>query len=143
MAEQSEFLFNSTVDDELYDDLAELSGEKIVHVAVWEDSLVDAMAGPTPPDEIASFDMDLYLESGVYFELYSVAAYPDLESDPLSNRAELEKLLHTLVHDVVILGDVAVDEEDALVLVLAHKDKPVLYFAVGGFVVEEWDELPL
>lgn len=143
MAQQPEFMLNTAVDDELYDELVQLAGERIVHVAVWEDSMVDAIAGQNEPAETTTCDMDLYLEGGVYFELYGVAGYPTLESEPVSDRAALEKELLRLVHEGVTVGDVAVDEEDALVLVLAKGGEPVLYLAVGGFVLEEWDELPV
>lgn len=143
MAEQPEFMFNSAVDDELYDELAQLAGEKIVHVAVWEDSMVDAIAGQGAAQDSTSCDMDLYLEGGVYFELYGVTGYPDPESEPLSDRDALEKELRRLVAAGATVGDVAVDEDDALVLVLAMGGETALYLSVGGFVLEEWDELPV
>jgi hypothetical protein len=144
----ADFLFYTTVDDELYDELALLAGQRIAHLAVWEDSMVDALAGqaggrgqeePTP----ATFDMDLYLQDGVYFELYSVAAYPEPDAEPLTDRDALEERLHALVAAGGTLGEVAVDPDDALVLVLAQGSAPVLYLAVGGWVLEEWDELPV
>ena len=143
MANESEFMLNATVDDELFDELVELVGQVIVHVGVWEDSMVDALetpgdgASPTP-----SFDMDLYLEGGVYFELYGVSVYPDPSEDAWSAREEVERRLTALVRSKATLGEVAVDEGDALVLVLAEGDKPAAYLVVGGWLLEEWDELP-
>lgn len=146
----SDFLFYSTVDDDLYSELVELVGEAVVHVALWEDSLVDALAAQgseeaaaADPGAPATFDMDLYLEGGVYFELYSVTAYPDPDSDPFTDRGALEQKLHALMKTRLSLGEVAVDDEDALVLVLVGRDGPAVYLAVGGWVLEEWDELPV
>ncbi len=145
----TDFLFYTAVDDQLYDELSQLTGQRIVHLAVWEDSMVDALAGSqagthSAPDAApTTFDMDLYLEDGVYFELYSVAAYPDPDADPLLEQAALEARLYALVAAGVTLGDVAVDPDDALVLVLTQGAEPALYLAVGGWVLEEWDELPV
>jgi hypothetical protein len=144
MANDAEFMFNATVDDELYDELVELVGQEIVHIGVWEDSMVDALeslnasATPTP-----SFDIDLYLEGGVYFELYGVSVYPDPSADAWSERAEVERKLSALAHSHATLGEVAVDEGDALVLVLFEADNPAAYLAIGGWLLEAWDELPV
>ncbi len=143
MANESDFMFNATVDDELFDELVELVGQSIVHAGVWEDSMVDALETPgdgEPPTP--SFDIDLYLEGGVYFELYGVSVYPDPSEDAWAVREEVERRLTALVRGKAILGEVAVDEGDALVLVLSAGDKPAAYLVVGGWLLEEWDELP-
>lgn len=166
-AGKDEFLFYTSVDDEHYDELQTLLGQKVVYGAVWEDSLADALearSGEQPPRPVPApapinaegeededldkndgptCDMDLYLEDGVYFELYSVAAYESLEDEPLPNRASIEAALYALLQRKPSLGDVAVDEDDSLVLVLHAGPKPALYLAVGGWVLEEWDELPV
>lgn len=164
-----EFLFYTAVDDEHYGELQTLLGQKLVFGAVWEDSLADALeerSGEQPPrppqpapaaedaadadDEDEALDeggptcdMDLYLEDGVYFELYSVAAYESLDGEPLPTRTAIEAALYKLLAGRASLGDVAVDEDDSLVLVLHSGPKPALYLAVGGWVLEEWDELPV
>ncbi len=142
MANDAEFMFNATVDDELFDELVELVGQQIVHLAVWEDSMVDALdlanGEPQPP----SFDMDVYLEGGVYFELYGVSVYPDPASEPWADRAEVERRLSALVRSSGTLGEVAVDEADALVLVLFVGEEAAAYLDIGGWLLEAWDELP-
>lgn len=147
MSSQPDFTFYSSVDDALYDELLELVGEPIAHLSVWEDSMVDALASQGVDTDLdatnSTFDMDIYLGAGVYFELYSVAVYPDLDAEPLTDREQIEARMQQLVANDATLGDVAVDEEDALVLVLHDKDKPALYLSVGGWVIEEWDELPV
>jgi hypothetical protein len=151
-----EFVFNTAVDDELYDELSQLAGETVVFAAVWEDSIADALAdqsaspqsaspqtsSPTG-DEAVTFDIDLYLAGGVYFELYGVSLFEDTESEPVRGVEAAESHLHELVRAGVVLGDIAVDEDDALVLVLARGNDPALYLDIGGFVLEEWDELPV
>jgi hypothetical protein len=131
------------VDDATYASLAELAGQRIVFAAVWEDSLADALgelAGALPEPE--SVDIDLYLHDGVYFELYGTVCYPTLESDPLPDRAAAERRLVDLVGQGVWLEEIAVDEEEGLVLVLAQHHRPVLFLQVGAWILDEWDELP-
>lgn len=133
----------TTVDDETYAELEQLAGEAIVHAEVWEDSLVDALEERGGPPLEPAFDLDLYLEGGVYFELYGVTCYSDLDGTPFDDRDLLARRLTTLIKQGATLGEVAVDEDDALVLVLARGDISLLYLVVGGWLLEEWDELPL
>jgi hypothetical protein len=147
----NEFIFNTIVDDDLYDDLNQLVGETIVHAAVWEDSMADALSDrgggprsePAIAEEAASFDLDLYLAGGVYFELYGVTLYDDPEGEPVLGAASAESRLLDLARAGATLGEVAVDDEDSLVLVLTLGGSAALYLDIGGFVVEEWDELPV
>lgn len=139
---QGDQLFTS-VDDETYAELEQLAGEKVVHAEVWEDSLGDALEERGAPPTDPAFDLDLYLEGGVYFELYGVTCYADLDGAPLAERDAVERALRKLVKQGATLGEVAVDEEDALVLVLALGDLPLFYLAVGAWLLEEWDELPV
>jgi len=144
----ADFLFYSSVDDELYEELAQLVGEEVAHIGIWEDALGDALPGSALPGdggatEIGAFDIDLYLAGGVYFELYGVAVYDDPDADPWQDAEALESRVRRLLTNGCTLGEVAVDEEDALVLVLNQGKKPALYLAVGGWVLEEWDELPV
>ena len=84
MSEFPEIDLYTEVDDEMYEELAALVGEKIVHVEIWEESLGDVMAGEEAAEAgQIGFDIDLYLEGGIYFELYSTVCYPTIESDPL------------------------------------------------------------
>ncbi|MCB9161701.1 MAG: hypothetical protein H6644_17965 [Caldilineaceae bacterium] len=133
----------TVVDDELFEELDALTEQRIAHVEVWEGSLAydleDAEVDPATQD---LFDLDLYLHDGVYFELYGVAVFTDLAEDPLTGIDTLARVLSALVNQGVWLDEVAVDEEDQLVLVLAQRHQPVLYLSVGGWLLEEWDELP-
>ena len=143
MSEFPEIDLYTEVDDELYEELAALVGEKIVHVEIWEESLGDVIAGE---EEEASgqigFDIDLYLEGGIYFELYSTVCYPTIESDPLEGLSTVQTRLTSLVKSGVWLEEVAVDDENSLILVLAQRQKPQLYLLIGAWTVGEWDELP-
>jgi hypothetical protein len=140
----------TAVDDELYEEVAELAGQKVVHVAVWEDSVLDELATRPAVTGQDSFDLDLYLEDGVYFELYSAACFVDPEGDPLAGYENVQSLLLDLMHRGLWLLEVAVDEGEALVLVLGDspaelpgdKQAPRLYVAIAGWLIEEWDELP-
>jgi len=138
-----DFDFFTVVDDDMYDDLAELAGQKIVHVELWEDSLADTLAGESDADaEQIAVDMDLYLDGGLYFELYGVICYPDPTADPLVGTQAIEQRLTRLVKQDLWLDEVAVDEEDALVLVLSHRHQPQLYLMINGWTYAEWNELP-
>jgi hypothetical protein len=133
----------TTVDDELYDELSELVDQKVVHAAVWEESLVDALSHEEPTDApTVDFDLDLYLEDGVYFELYGVQFFSDLESEPWAGLETVTERLVALINRGLWLIEVAVDEQDGLVLVLGYPDRPALYLTIGGWLIEEWDELP-
>jgi len=144
MSEFPEIDLYTEVDDEMYEELAALVGEKIVHVEIWEESLGDVMAGEEAEEAgQIGFDIDLYLEDGVYFELYSVTSFKTLDGDPLPDCTRVEESIRSLLKENASLGDVAVDENDALVLVLNRGPNPALYLAVGGWVLEEWDELPV
>ncbi len=133
------------VDDEQYDELAELTGQNIVHVSVWEEGLVEGIAAPitsdTSPDETAA-DIDLYLGDGVYFETYGTLCYTDLDAPPLTDLAAIEQQLQTLVKAGLQLEEIAVDEDEGLVLVLGQNHQPVLYLQVGAWLLDEWEELP-
>jgi hypothetical protein len=61
----------------------------------------------------------------------------------MTDAETLEDRLFQVQREGLILGDVAVDEEEGLVLVLHSGGKPVLFLAVGGWVLEDWDELPV
>lgn len=133
----------TTVDDETYDELAALIGERVVHVALWEDSLADALAEQTvDPARQSTFDLDLYLEDGVYFEMYGVACFDDPDAEAWRGQAHAGARLATLVAAHAQLGDVAVDDDDGLVLVLATPDGRSTYLVVGAWLLAEWDELP-
>jgi hypothetical protein len=132
----------TTVDDELFDELSELIDQQVVHVDVWEDSLADALAGEELVAPTTSVDLDLYLEDGVYFELYGVQCFPDPEREPLADPAAIRTHLVDLIRRSIRLEDVAVDEEEALVLVLGRDQRPQLYLVVAGWLIDEWDELP-
>jgi hypothetical protein len=138
------------VDDEQYNELSELNGQPIVHVAVWEEGLADSIGlpgnagkqGADGDDGEVAADIDLYLRDGVYFELYGTLCYTDLDAPPLSDLAQIEQRLQRLVKAGLVLEEVAVDEEDGLVLVLGQRHQPVLYLQVGAWLLDEWEELP-
>jgi hypothetical protein len=137
------------VDDEQYEELSALNGQRVLFASVWEEGLADSLAAINPAtpgntntsDEVAA-DIDLYLADGVYFELYGTLCYTDLDAPPLSDLAQIEGRLQRLVKAGVKLEEVAVDEEDGLVLVLAQHHKPVFFLQVGAWLLDEWEELP-
>jgi hypothetical protein len=133
----------TVVDDETYDDLMTLVEQRVVHVALWEDSLVDGLAGkPTDATAQDTFDIDLYLEDGVYFELYGVTCFDDPDAEAWQGLATTGTRLATLAKTGARLNDIAVDEDDGLILVLATPGGKIAYLAVGAWLLAEWDELP-
>jgi len=143
MARNQDFDFFTTVDDDMFDDLAELAGQKVVHIELWEEALHDTLAGEeSDPATQLAVDMDLYLDGGVYFELYGVSCYPTPEEDPLVGHTNIQQTLTRLVKQTIWLDEIAVDEEDALVCILSQQHKPRLYLMVEGWSFAEWDELP-
>ncbi|MEZ4619810.1 MAG: hypothetical protein R2867_30500 [Caldilineaceae bacterium] len=143
MARERDFDFYTVVDDEMYDELAELAGQKIVHVEIWDEALSDTLSGEErDPTSWVTVDLDLYLEGGVYFELYGTSCYPDPDAEPLVGLAQIKAQVTQLAKQTLWLDEVAVDEEDALVFVLSQQHKPQLYLMIEGWSVAEWDELP-
>jgi hypothetical protein len=144
--------FYTTVDDEQYDELCELVGQTVVRVAVWEDSLAAALDqnGPHAEGQTADqaatsaglADIDLYLRDNIYFELYATLCFLDPDDDPLPDLQTVERTLYQVQADGAGLHEVAVDEEDGLVLVLGVADQPVLYLTAGAWILDQWDELP-
>lgn len=133
----------TTVDDETYDELVTLIEQRIVHIALWEDSLADGLADrPADPAVQDTFDIDLYLEDGVYFELYGVACFDDPDAEAWNGLATTGTRLATLVKSGARLNDIAVDEDDGLILVLEASGGKTIYLAVGAWLLAEWDELP-
>ena len=135
--------FFTTVDDDLFAELDVLTGQSIVYFAVWEDSLADAL---DQREQLSapgiSVDLDLYLEDGVYFELYSVFVFLDLDAEPAAGQDAISAHLAGSVRQHGRLAEVAVDEEDGLVLVLQPDGGDPLYLVVGAWLLEPWDELP-
>jgi len=138
---ESSVQFYTRVDDEQYEQLCQLASTPVVHVSVWEESLADAIE-PEPASTTTAVDLDLYLRDGIYFELYGVVCYPHPDADPMTDLAAIERRLRACVKDHLALEEVAVDEEDGLVLVLAQRGQPVLYLQVGAWLLDEWQELP-
>ncbi|HAJ36350.1 MAG TPA: hypothetical protein DCL15_11725 [Chloroflexi bacterium] len=133
----------TTVDDATYDELTTLIGQRIVHIALWEDSLADALAQhAVAPDQQTTFDLDLYLEDGAYFELYGVACFDDPEAEAWRGLTQTGARLAALVAGRAQLSDVAVDDDDGLVLVVSAPDGRISYLVVGAWLLTEWDELP-
>ena len=136
--EQPEFF--TEVDDELLEELDNITGQQVVSYSVWDESLAAALdQALTDP---AALDIDLYLEGGVYFECYSTLCFATPESEPFASLANVESFIGQAVRKGVWLEEVAVDEENQLVLILAHKHKPALYMVVSGWTLAEWEELP-
>lgn len=142
MAPNEDMPLYTNVDDELYAELSALEGQKIVYIEVWEDSLEEAL---DPEDKEAvpnSFDIDLYLADGAYFELYSAMCYDDPNGEPWQGPEMVSERMIDLGKRGAVLHEVAVDQDDQLVLVLRYGANQRLYMPVAAWLLEEWDELP-
>lgn len=150
-----ESFINTTVSDELYDELAELEGLQVVGAALWEDSLSDTPDGEEDaedegdepveiidPESRQFVDMDIYLDENVQLELYEVALYTSLDEDPIIGLTAIGTLLSKEIEAGLWLEEVAVDEDEQLVLVMTRQHEPRFYLNVGGWSTTEWDELP-
>ncbi|MBP7963317.1 MAG: hypothetical protein KBG20_18980 [Caldilineaceae bacterium] len=148
-----ESFINTTVSDELYDELAELEGLQVVGAALWEDSLSDnpdseegadgeEAEESIDPEGRQFVDMDIYLDENVQLELYEVALYTSLDEDPIMGLTAIGTLLSKEIEAGLWLEEVAVDEDEQLVLVMTRQHEPVFYLNVGGWSTSEWDELP-
>lgn len=129
--------------DEAYEELASLEGSLVVGVSYWDSSLADETEeGEIAPEERMLLDLDVYLEDNVALELYGVALYPSLESEPVVGLENLERALVNMVDRESILDEVAESEDGALVLVFSSGGEVTLLASVGAWTISEWDELP-
>ena len=131
------------LDDEQYEALvAAVAGEKVMGLALWEESITDEEEGKPPPEARDLFDCDLYLENNLFLALYGTAVFPDPDSDPLRGWQRTGKILQSLINEGIWLDEIAATDEDELVLILSRDYKPQLYLNVSGWSVEEWETLP-
>lgn len=153
-AASEENAFQRYLDDEQYEALVEaVAGEKVMGLAVWENSIADESESPASraptqsvreprPDGRALFDVDLYLENKICLALYGTSVFPDPESSPLHGWQRTGRILQTLIGRGAWLDEVATTEENDLVLILSRDRQPQIYLRVGGWSVEEWERLP-
>lgn len=143
MPKQDDMPLYTTVDDDLYDELSQLAGQKIVFAEVWEDSLSTALEGEDVEEgDQESFDIDLYLADGAYFELYSATCFDSPDAEPWLGLDSVSGRLTAATKQGAFLEEIAVDEEDQLVLVVRYAQGKHLYLPVAAWLLEEWDELP-
>lgn len=138
-----DFEMNTRLTDELYEEMEEnVIGEKVVGLALWEESLADDEENRPEADERQVFDLDLYLENNLYFELYGVLFFTDQDGDPLQGLDRIGTIVAELTDKGVWLDDIAATEEDEMVLILSQNHEPKLYLSVGGWTLNEWETLP-
>lgn len=135
--------FHQIVTDALYAELVEsIEGQKVVGLAVWEESLADEEGEEIAPARRQIFDMDLYLENHLYMELYATYVFKDPEGDALRGLDRIGTICTKLIEDGTWLEEIAVTEDSELVLILSRNHRPQLYLNVGGWTMEEWETLP-
>lgn len=135
--------FQQVLDDEQYELLVEaIGGERVVGLALWEESIGDEEGEKPSAQTRMLFDLDLYLENNLYLELYGAFLFPDPESDPLRGLQQTGTILRTLIEEGVWLDEIAGTDEDELVLILSRNHQPQLFLNVGGWSLEEWETLP-
>ena len=131
------------LDDAQYAALVEtVAGEKVVGLALWEESITDEASESPGPEARALFDLELYLENNTLLTLYGTSVFPDPESEPLHGWQRTGRIMQQLVSQGIWLDDIAATEENNLVLVLCRDRSPRLYLIVSGWSAEKWELLP-
>ena len=131
------------LDSEQYEVLVDtVAGERVMSLALWEESVSDEGGVRPPPDERVLFDLDLYLENKMLLALYGTAIYSDPESSPLRGWQQAGRIVQALISNGIWLDEIAATEEEELVLILSRNHVPQLYLNVSGWTVEEWETLP-
>lgn len=131
------------LDDEQYERLVDaVAGERVMSLALWEESVSDEVGARPPPNKRELFDLDLYLENKLLLALYGTALYSDPESSPLRGWQQAGKIVQTLINNGIWLDEIAATEEEELVLILSRNHVPQLYLNVSGWTVEDWENLP-
>jgi hypothetical protein len=134
--------FHQFVTDDLYNELVDtVEGQKVVGLALWEESLADEDE-EIAPEERELFDFDLYLENQFYLEIYAAYIFQDPNGDALQGLDQIGKMFSTLIEEGVWLDEIALTEDNELVLILSRNRQPLLYLNVGGWAIEEWETLP-
>lgn len=123
--------------------LQALEGKQLASLTLWAESLAYAeeTEDETPEEDRYFFDCDLYFANHQLLELYGASLYVDPDQDPIQGMDLITEMLADITEDGGTLSEVARDEEDGLVLVLASNDSS-LVVAVSGWVLDTWDELP-
>jgi hypothetical protein len=138
-----ELMVYSRVDDEQFVELSGLCAQRIVHATVWEETLLAALDHDVAEAWVQdTFDIDLYLGDGVYLELFGVCCFPAPDAEPWQGHEVVGERLGHLIAGGVWLDEVAVNEDDSLILILARRRQPGLYLAVSAWSLHEWEELP-
>ena len=131
------------LDDEQYAALVDtVAGEKVMGLALWEESVTDQVGDKPSPDGRVLFDLDLYLENSSLLALYGTSVFPDPDSNPLRGWQQTGKILQSLINAGIWLDEIAATDEEELVLILSRNQVPQLYLNVGGWSVERWESLP-
>lgn len=142
-SEENELGMFTRLTDELYEQLEEeVLGQKVAGLALWEESLADDEEDLPESDERQVFDLDLYLENNLFFELYGVLLFTDQDTEPLQGLDHIGTIVAELTDKGIWLDEIAATDEDELVLILSQNHEPRLYLSVGGWTLEEWDTLP-
>ena len=140
---QGEGALHVQLDDEQFAALVDtVAGEKVIGLALWEESITDLGDEKPTPTERVLFDLELYLENNLLLTLYGTSFFPDPESDPLRGWQWAGKILQSLINEGIWLDEIAATEEDELVLILSRNHAPQMYLNVSGWSVEEWETLP-
>jgi hypothetical protein len=138
-----EFLLQTELTDEAYEELAALEGSTVVGISFWDSSLADDLEEEVPGDEERSIiDLDVYLEDQTLLELFAAMLYRSPDDDPLVGLGTLEQALMDLVDAEGQLDEVAQTEDGGLVLAFAVDGATSLIIAVSAWSVDEWDEMP-
>ena len=138
-----EALLQYRLDDENYEELVDnVAGERVLGLALWEESVSDEEGNRPTPELRELFDLDLYLENRLLLALYGTAMYTDPESDPLRGWQQAGKIVQAFINQGIWLDEIAATEEDELVLILSRNHVPQLYLNVSGWTVEAWENLP-
>lgn len=129
--------------DEIWEDMVALEGAPISAIVVWDRSLADE----TTPEPVTSenrilVDIDLYLANQTKLELYGAAVSADEESDPTVGLNAIGELLEQHTQNGAYIDEIAADEEETLVLILANEQKRSLLIAVSAWLEDVWETLP-
>ena len=134
---------NFNLTDELWQEIVELEGISIASLVVWDSSLVDdSLDDPVTDENRIYVDFELYLDDHMMLELYGAAVLEDEASDALVGFDNIGRTLSRLAEKGALIQEVAVDQEDRLVLVLENQKGQRLLTPVTAWLLTAWDILP-
>ncbi len=129
--------------DELWEDMVTLEGAPITAITVWDRSLVDeSLPEPVTDQNRVFVDIDIFLANQTKLELYGAWVSQNQEGEPIVGLDDIGETLALHTQNGAIIDEIASDEEEMLILIIANEAKSSLLLAATAWLEDVWEALP-